>query len=112
MGPRYNWQNFNLIDFAKKHRAVACYKDGIMVGLMLSVLLRSTFDSNKIVLRQEFLYTTKPKATWLLMKDFIDFGKRYADHIITMTWSETNIKEESLKRLGFNVLETQYIMEN
>jgi hypothetical protein len=58
------------------------------------------------------LYGVKgTKAAYLLFKDFIDFGKSNANHIITMICKITNIKPESLLKLGFTEMETLYRLE-
>lgn len=105
---------FNPIDFtfSKGHRLTICFKDGSPVGFMLARLSVSIFDPNVKILLQDLLYAKSgSRAAKLLLDDFIDFGKRNANHIITMIAENTNIKERSFERLGFKKIETLYRLE-
>jgi len=107
----YDFSKIDLQEYADNNRIVICRKGETVVGVMLSRLSRAIFDPTTILYVHDTLYTTRPKATSLLLRDFIDFGKLHADHIITMTTPHTNIKGRSLERLGFKELETFYRME-
>lgn len=87
-------------------------RDGRPVGVMFARLLTSVFDSNLLILFQDLLYVESgnSRATKMLMQYFIDFGKKNANHLITMITEGTNIKPRSLERLGFSELETLYRM--
>jgi hypothetical protein len=105
----WTWERFL---FEYNHRLTVCFRDGEPVGFMLARLSESTFDHSTKLLIQELLYA-KPgtRAVKLLMDDFIDFGRRRANHIITMIAEHTNIKARSLEKLGFKKLETLYRIE-
>lgn len=107
----YDFKKLDLQNYADNNRIVVCKKGEKVVGIMLSRLSRAIFDPTVILYVQDTLYCTRPKATSMLLRDFIDFGKLHADHIITMTTPHTNIKGRSLEKLGFKELETFYRME-
>lgn len=109
IGHKFNWQNFHL---PVGYRLTFCYRDDAPVGYMIARLSGSVFDSTLKVLRQDLLYA-KPgtRAARILLNDFIDFGKRNANHVITNIAETTNIKPRSLEKLGFKKLETLYRME-
>jgi len=88
-------------------------KDGKVVGIHSSYLSTCIFNPEIKILQQLLFYVVKghSKATYLLFNKFIDIGKDEANHINTMLTGHTNIKPESLKRYGFNELETLYRME-
>lgn len=111
-GNKYNWTDFKIHEFIKTQYLNICYRDQIPVGLMAASLFRSFFDPECIILKQNLLYS-KPgsRAAYWLMKDFIDFGKANANHVITMIGSESNIKPSSLEKLGFEKLEELYRLE-
>lgn len=110
---KLDWSFFNLAQYITHHRFMLCRRDGKPVGIHLSKLTRASLDSTKIILFQDLLYTLpNTRAAKLLMDDFIDFGKRNANHIITTIGEKTNIKPSSLKKLGFNKLETLYCLES
>ena len=109
---KINPANCRILKFAEHQRLTICFKNGRPVGYMMSALTRSIFDENVKILKQISLYTRpKTRAANLLMKDFIDFGRANADHVISMIGVKTNIKPQTLERLGFKHLETLYIME-
>ena len=108
----HGWTNFNVEDYAKKHRLMICYRDQKPVGICMSKIISNTFDSGVKILYQDLLYSEPgSRAAYLLMRDFIDFGKSNAKYIVTMIAAHTNIKKRSLERLGFKALEEQYIIE-
>lgn len=112
-GNRYNWKNFNLYEYAKQHRVVVSRNhDGELVGVMLSRLGFSIFDPSIKVLRQDLLYARpQTRAAHYLIQEFIDFGERNANHIITTINRKTNIKGSTLEKKGFQALEVLYRME-
>jgi hypothetical protein len=112
-GNKFNWTSFDLDRFAEYGLLLLCYKDGVPTGFMMATLFTSFFDDETKILMQQVLYA-KPntRACHYLMQHFIDFGKRYANHTITMIGSETNIKARSLERLGFTKLEELYRLES
>lgn len=83
-------------------------RDGKPVGVLLTRLLTSVFDSNLRILHQDLLYSRSPRVTKLLMEFLIDFGRRNANHVISMIGAGTNIKPRSLERLGFSQFETLF----
>lgn len=111
-GKRYDWNNFPVPLIVKDHYFAVCFKDDEPVGLMVGTLTKSIFDQNIKILRQitQFAVPGSQAAYWL-MKDFIDFGKVNANHILTNIGAKTNIKPRSLEKLGFSELETLYRME-
>lgn len=112
-GDRFNFMNFSPARYtAMGGRMMVCFRDGEPCGAMLMRLYDSVFDEEVRILMQDTLFAEPGTlAAKLLMDDFIDFGRRRADHIITMIAERTNIKPRSLARLGFKQLETLYRLE-
>lgn len=111
-GDNYDWKDFDIQRYISFGRLTICEYDGVPVGFMLSRLSSSVFDKNTINLVQDLLYA-KPgsRAAYWLMRDFIDFGRSNANHIITMIGRRTNIKRQSLEKLGFYKIDEMYSME-
>lgn len=111
-GKLFGWENFKPYTYAHAHRLMLCRRDGRPVGVMLSRVYGSVFDPDVKILFQDLLYGEPgTRAAYLLLRDFIDFGKANANHIITAIGKQTNIKRRSLERLGFNKLEEAYQIE-
>lgn len=110
-GDKYNTENMDLEKYIRENRYMVCLKDGEIAGIMLSRMFSSVFDPTVRILMQDLLYAETPKVTSILLKDYIDFGKGSADHILTTITPWTNIKPRSLERLGFKHMETLYRME-
>lgn len=110
---KYNWESFDFAWYLSTggHMRI-CLRNGEPVGLMMYRVSEPIFDDRLRVLKQDLLYCQSgTKAAKLLLDEFIDFGKTYADHIITVIGEKTNIKAKSLEKLGFSKLETLYRME-
>lgn len=89
-----------------------CYRDGVPVGFLIATLNPYIFNPHKKMLRQETFWAEPyTRASWHLLNEFVDFGKRNADYVITMIARHTNLTPRNLKRLGFSELETIYRME-
>lgn len=111
-GSKYKWQNFKIARFVEREHLWICYRSEHIVGFLMASQFKSFFDSETILLKQNLLFALPhTKATYLLLKEFIDFGKAHANHVLTAIGRETNIKPSSLKRLGFSKLEELYRME-
>jgi len=107
-----DWKNFNLPRYANIARFVVSFRDGEPVGFMMSHMTESVFQQDITILRQDILYA-KPntRAAYHLMQDFLDFGHIHADHILTMIGARTNVKRQSLEKLGFKKVEELYRIE-
>jgi len=105
--------NFNFFEYSRKNIIWVCKRNGAPIGFMMAKLYLSGFNNNVKILSQTLLYSKSPgsRASYLLMKHFIDFGKLHADYIDTTIGKYTNIKSRSLKKLGFNKLEEIYRLE-
>lgn len=89
-----------------------CYRDGNPCGFLIASKNRYLFDPRKTMLRQEtFFAEPGTRAAWYLFNEFLDFGKRNANYIVTMIGKHTNLTPRTLERLGFEELETLYRME-
>lgn len=108
---KYDWGLSKIREYASKNRLVVCTLDGNPVGFMASQMFFSAFDQSTRILYQDLLYSHHPRATILLFKDFLTFGKAHADHVISAIGKKTNLKAKSLKALGFEELETVYRLE-
>lgn len=112
-GDKFNYENFQIFKVAALGHFYICRRDEEITGLLIATLFPSFFDPEIKILYQQTLYV-KPdsgRTAYHLFKKFIDIGKREANHIITMLTSQTNIKPDTLNRLGFKELETLYRME-
>lgn len=112
-GDKYDWGNFKIGYLISKGLVLICRRNGKITGHMIASLSPSIFDHNIKILQQISFYV-RPKSgrtAYHLFNNFIDIGKVEAHHIITMLTSQTNIKPSSLKKLGFDELETLYRME-
>lgn len=88
-------------------------RNGEVRGMVVASFLDSWFDPKLTILYQQTLFVKPDSGRMLyhLFKKFIDIGRLEANHIITMLTSQTNIKPETLERMGFKELETLYRME-
>lgn len=112
-GQKFNWRNFNALDYARNAIFWVARRDGAPVGMLLARLYGSVFDNQTKILFQDLLYV-KPgnrKAAFLLFQQYIDFGKLNANHILTAAHDGTNIKARSFARLGFKKMEVVYRLE-
>lgn len=109
----FNWRNFPIIDYMRHGFFVIIERDGRPVGIGLARKLESIFDCNSRFLFLDLLHVRPGnyRATDLLLRHFIDLSKRHVNHIIMAAHAKTNIKGSSLKRLGFQELETWYRLE-
>jgi hypothetical protein len=110
---KFNWRHFDLLTYMRENLVIVCFKDDRPVGVLLARLLGSIFDPTVRILFQDLLYSKEQcgRAAYLLLMEFIDFGSKHANHIITCKALNTNIKGKSLERLGFVKLEELYRME-
>lgn len=112
-GDKLNFKNNFPEIFAQQGIFLICKRNEEITGIMVAVLRQSPFDFETTILRQVLFYV-KPnsgRTAYHLFKKFIDIGKSQANHIITMITSQTNIKPETLKKMGFKELETLYLLE-
>ncbi len=108
----FNYENFPIMSYIKSHRFVVCFRGLKPVGFMLSRFFPSLFDPTVKILFQDSLFALPgTRAAKYLMMEFVDFGKSNADHIVSMIGLKTNIKRQTLEKLGFKELETLYRME-
>lgn len=111
-GKKFNWKNFDIVRYVTEHRFMVCYRDEVPVGAMMYRLIHSIFDSETKILYQDSIFSLPgTRAARLLMLEFLDFGKSNADHVISTIGDKTNIKRQSLEKLGFKELETLYRRE-
>jgi hypothetical protein len=108
----FNWKHFHLLQYATYHRFIVCRKNGIPVGVHLSRRYDSILDPEIKILYQDLLFAEPgTRASIILLKDFLTFGKANADHVITCIGAKTNIKRQSLEKLGFKKMEELYRIE-
>jgi hypothetical protein len=112
-GGTFSGDHFDFLGYARHGLFLVCRRDGRPVGAMLARLYESIFDPNTIILCQDLLWVKPgvPRAAFLLLREFIDFGKANANHILTQVHGKTNIKGRSLEKLGFAKVEEIYRME-
>lgn len=112
-GNKFDYNYCPVFKLADNGILLICRRDGKITGLLLAFINPSVFDVNTKILQQQILYSipNSGRTAYHLFKNFIDIGKSEANHIITMLTSQTNIKPETLKKLGFEELETLYRLE-
>lgn len=110
---KFDWKNRDDFRLFRKGIFLVCERDEEIVGIHISFLVKSVFDENTRILQQQLFYCKEGsgRAAYYLFKKFIDIGKQEANHIITMLTSQTNIKPETLRKMGFKELETLYRLE-
>ena len=112
-GNSFNHEMFKPYLFANNGFFLICKRNDEIRGVMLAVIRNSIFDNKTKMLRQVLFYV-KPnsgRTACYLFKKFIDIGKAEANHIITVLTSQTNIKPETLQKMGFKELEVVYRLE-
>jgi hypothetical protein len=111
-GNRYDLTRFDLKSHLKcGGRLTLCVGKGRVYGVMLATLTENQWDFGKRLYIQDTIYSAHPRATKLLIDDFINYGRQNADEIITMVGEHTNIKGASLEKLGFKPVELVYRLE-
>lgn len=109
---KFDWRNFRLKRYVERGFVWVCFRNGLPVGFSLAQLYPSILDPKIAILFQDLLYAQPgTRAASLLLKHFIDFGTRNANHIITAIGTQTNIKGKSLEKLGFKKFEELYRIE-
>lgn len=111
--PLFDVSNFDFYNYAAKNLMLVCRRRGEPVGVVLAQLYGSVFDPKTKVLFQDLLLVKKSsgKAAYLLMQEFIAFGRAHSNLVFTMTLKHTNIKGRTLERLGFEKAEELYRLE-
>jgi len=111
-GNLYQWGYFPVDAIVSDHVFLVCYRKHRKVGMLIATFSPSMFDPTIKVLQQRILYAEPGTfAAYHLLREFIDIGKRRADHVITMIGGATRIKPRTLLALGFKELETLYRLE-
>ena len=112
-GGKFSSKKFDYLHYARNGIFWVCRRNGVPLGIMLARLYESIFDPNVKILSQDLLWVKGGtfRIAHLLLAEFIDFGRANANHILTQTHSETNIKPRSLERMGFERVEDVYRME-
>ena len=110
-GLKYDIGAMPIKHITQNHIVLVCYRDETPIGFMIGLLNTIIFDINLTALSQLVLYAEQPKATYALLKQFIDIGKQRANYISMCVGHLTNIKESSLLKLGFIKSDTEYRME-
>lgn len=98
-----DFSNFDVWEYAMNRCVWIARKKGEPVGVMFAQIYGSAFDPKSKILFQDGLYCKKSsgRAAYLLMKEFIDFGRANAKIIFTCRGKLTNVKARTLERLGF-----------
>jgi len=112
-GQTFSFDSMDLKVMMDRGLFLVCKRNGEIRGWMIAFLTKSPLDTNIKILQQQsfFVIPDSGRTAYHLFKKFIDIGKEEADHIITMLTSQTNIKPETLNKLGFKELETLYRLE-
>lgn len=108
----FEFSDFDFFHYAQQNILWLCRRRGKPVGVMLARLYPSVWDQKSKVLWQDSLYCKKSsgKAAYLLLKQFIDFGRAEANLVFTCKAKHTNVKEKSFERLGFKKTEELFLL--
>lgn len=112
-GHKFDYNNLDLNRMVSNGIFLYCERNGEVTGILSAMVGTTLFDVKLKILQQRIFYV-KPdsgRTAYHLFKKFIDIGKREANHIITMLTSETNIKPQTLEKMGFKKMETLYRLE-
>jgi hypothetical protein len=109
----FEFRDFDFHSYARNHLFWVCRRRGAPVGVLLARIYPSIWGSKTKVLWQDSLYCKKSsgKAAYLLLKNFMDFGRKEANLVFTCRAKHTNIKVKSLERLGFKKSEELFLLE-
>lgn len=108
----FNWAHKFPLKYAIETQVfLICYKAETPVGMLVASLQPAFFDTSKRVLKQQTLFSKHPRATYELLRYFIDFGRLNANLVVTNIGKHTNLKPESLKKLGFTKMEEVFSLE-
>jgi hypothetical protein len=107
-----DFTNFDFHAYAREHFVLVCRKKGKLVGCLFARLYPCVWDPKNKTLYQDGLFCRKSsgKAAYLLLKKFIDFGRREANLVFTCRTKFTNVKEKSFERLGFKKTEELFLL--
>lgn len=107
-----DFTNFDFHTYARENCIWMCRKKGVLVGVLLARLFPCGWDPTNKTLYQDGLFCLKSsgKASYLLLKEFIDFGRKEANLVFTCRTKYTNVKEKSLERLGFYKTEELFLL--
>ena len=110
---KFNPSNAAINHMIKKGIFLVGKRNGVITGLHISFLINSPLDINVKILQQQLFYVMPDsgRMAYHLFQKFIDIGKSEANHIITMLTRHTNIKPETLGRMGFKELEVLFRLE-
>lgn len=108
----FEFSDFDFYNYAEQNLFWLCRRKGKPVGVMLARLYPSVWDVKSKVLWQDSLYCRKSsgKAAYLLLRTFIDFGRREANLVFTCRAKHTNVKGKSFERLGFSKTEELFLL--
>lgn len=112
-GNKLDYRHTDYASLFKRYIFLVCLRDGKISGHMICNLFTSPLDSTVRILSQVSFHT-KPgsgRSAYHLFHKFLDIGKARANHVITHTNPNTNIKSSTLERMGFEEVETVYRLE-
>lgn len=112
-GDRFpRWEDVSIYQLASRGYFAVCYLDARPVGVMIGSLVGGLFDPSVRVLRQELMYSERGfRTARLLLDDFVDFGKRRANHIIVTIAEHSRLRAANLQAMGFEPLQAMFRME-
>jgi hypothetical protein len=114
VGDNSYWEG-GLRGLVKDHLFLIADKDGERAGLICGVLTTNMFNPKVRVLSEVFWWVAKPfrksRAGYLLLKEYIEWGRNNSDWILLSSIISSKIREKSLEKLGFRLQERIYLME-
>lgn len=110
----YNPQQLHLVfnKILADGTALIAWKDGKRIGCVAGVLTPHFLDPRKKILFEAVWYVDpehrKTRATYMLMKQYAELCMSVADEGIFTILGHTEIKDESLAKLGWHLQEKHY----
>jgi hypothetical protein len=107
-----DFKNFDFYRYASENQVWVCRRKLKPVGVLFARLYPCVWDYKNLTLYQDGLFVAKSsgKAAYLLLSEFIDFGRKEANLVFTCRTKYTNVKEKSFERLGFKKAEELYLL--
>lgn len=104
-----------LINLVNNHLVLVAQSREVLAGFIVGMVTPHIFNPTIRTLCEMFWWVTIPfrnsRAGYLLLKEFINYGKTVADWITMCSVSNSPIKDGTLERYGFRMIERSYLLE-
>lgn len=98
-----------------KHLVLVADKNGQLIGFIIGLVSNHLYNPSIRVLTQLLWWVDESKrfgrAGYMLLKEFVKWGKANCDWIAMGAIGQTQIKPTAFQRMGFKPFEITYLME-